>query len=249
MTGLNWAHVGPSILATFLASAVECVEALTVVLAVGATRGWRDALLGMAAALGILTLMVVALGATLTRIPLDVIQLAVGALLLLFGLRWLRKAILRAGGVIPLRDEAAAYLRETAKLRAAGTHAGLDRVGFGTAFQIVMLEGIEVVFIVIGIGAGGTGLMWPASLGALAALLVVAVIGTAVHRPLARVPENSLKFAVGVLAAAFGSFWMGEGGGIDWPGADWSILLLVVGYGAAALVAVRLCQRPATVAA
>lgn len=245
MTGIAWAHAGPSIVAAFLASMVEFVEALTVVLAVGSVRGWRDTLFGTAAALGVLLLIVVVLGSALTRIPLDAIQLVVGAALLLFGLRWLRKAILRAAGVIPLHDETAAFANETAAMRGQAAARGWDRVAFGAAFQITMLEGIEVVFIVIAIGAGGVGLLLPASIGALVALLFVMALGLVVHRPLARVPENSLKFVVGVLLAAFGSFWVGEGVGITWPGADWSILALIAGYLAVALATVSLCRARA----
>ena len=247
MASIGWAHSGPSILAAVLASLVEFVEALTVVLAIGSVRGWRDALLGTAVALGVMLALIVALGGALTRIPLDDIQVVVGALLLLFGLRWLRKAILRLAGIIPLHDEAAAYGKEVAAMRAQGARAAAwDRVAFAGAFQITMLEGAEVVFIVIAIGAGGTGLLLPASFGALAALLVVAALGLAIHRPLASVPENTLKFAVGVLLSAFGTFWFGEGVGIVWPGADWSILALVAGFLVAALLAVPLCRKRVT---
>lgn len=246
MIGIGWAHGGPSVVAAFLASLVEFVEALTVVLAIGSVRGWRDALLGTVTALAVMLVLVVALGGLLTRVPLDALQLVVGALLLLFGLRWLRKAILRSAGVIPLHDETAAYGKEVDAMRRHGGHVGgWDRIAFAGAFQITMLEGTEVVFIVIAIGAGGTGLLLPASLGALAALLVVAVLGLAVHRPLANVPENTLKFVVGVLLSAFGSFWFGEGIGIAWPGADWSILVLVAAFLAAALLAVPLCRTRA----
>jgi uncharacterized membrane protein len=216
MSGIVWAHAGPSVLAAFLASLVEFVEALTVILAVGSVRGWRHALLGTAAALGVLVLLVAMLGTALTRIPLETIQLAVGTLLLLFGLRWLRKAILRSAGVIPLHDETEAFAKQAASMRGQAAAGGWDRVAFGTAFQITMLEGTEVVFIVIAIGAGGAGLLLPASLGALAALLVVAALGLLIHRPLANVPENSLKFVVGVLLSAFGTFWAGEGAGVAW---------------------------------
>ncbi len=212
MTGIAWIHAGPSMLAAFLASMVEFVEALTVVLAVGSVRGWRDTLSGSAAAVGVLLLITAVLGTALTRIPLDAIRLVVGALLL-FGLRWLRKAILRAAGVIPLHDEPAAFAKQTEAMRGHGMADGLDRIAFGAAFQITMLEGTEVVFIVIAVGAGGAGLLLPASLGALAALLVVAALGLAIHRPLARIPENTLKFVVGVLLSAFGTFWMGGGPG------------------------------------
>jgi uncharacterized membrane protein len=249
MTAFNigWAHAGPTILVAFLASLVEFVEALTVVLAVGSVRGWRGAIGGAAAGLAVLLAIIAALGSTLTRIPLDAIQLVVGTLLLLFGLRWLRKAVLRSAGVIPLHDEAAAFAKETEAMRriGGGGGGGWDRVAFAASFQITMLEGAEVVFIVIAIGAGGAGLLLPASLGALAALLLVIALGLLVHRPLANVPENGLKFVVGVLLSAFGTFWVGEGVGIKWPGADWSILGLIAGFLAAAVIAIPLCRRGA----
>ncbi len=233
-------HGFPSLLAAFLASLVEFVEALTVVLAVSATRGWRSALGGTAAALAVLAALVLAFGPALARIPIAVVQLVVGVLLLLFGLRWLRKAILRAAGRIPLRDEAAAYARSTASLRATGgVTDGWDRIGVATAFQIVMLEGVEVVFIVVALGAAG-GLLLPAAIGALAALVVVLLLGVALHAPLSRVPENGLKFAVGCLLCGFGTFWTGEALGVAWPGADWSILALVAGFLAAALALVAI---------
>lgn len=231
-------------LAAFLASLVECVEALTVVLAVGAVRGWRSALAGSASGLLVLLLLVVALGRALTHIPLRQLQLVVGALLLLFGMRWLRKAVLRAAGVLALHDEAAIYERETGALRRpAGVAHAWDKLAFATAFKITMLEGLEVVFIVLAIGAGRPDLLWPASLGALAALLVVTALGIAVHRPLARVPENTLKFLVGVLLSAFGAFWAGEGMGYAWPGGDWSLLGLVGGFLAVSLSCVPWCRR------
>jgi Ca2+/H+ antiporter, TMEM165/GDT1 family len=239
---LDWTHAGPSLVAAFLASLVEFVEALTVVLAVGVVRGWRPALLGTGFGLAVLFLLVLLLGPALARIPLDIVQLAVGTLLLLFGLRWLRKAILRAAGVIPLHDEAQAFAAETALLR-QGAAAGIawDWVAIATAFKIVMLEGIEVVFIVIAIGAAG-GLLLPASAGAVAALLVVVLLGVVLHRPLASIPENALKFVVGVLLSAFGTFWVGEGIGAAWPEADWSILALIAGFLAVSLTMVPLCR-------
>ena len=237
-----WAHAGPSVIAAFLASLVEFVEALTVILAVGSVRGWRGALSGAAGALIILMALIGVLGAALTRVPLRILQLVVGTLLLLFGLRWLRKAVLRSAGVIPLRDEAAAFAKEAEVMRRLAGGGGWDRVAFGAAFQITMLEGTEVVFIVIAIGAGGTGLLLPASLGALAALLVVMLFGFLIHRPLANVPENALKFVVGVLLSGFGSFWVGEGAGVAWPAADWSILGLIAGFLVVASVTVPLCR-------
>lgn len=241
---VDWAHAWPTALAAFLASIVEFVEALTVVLAVGAVRGWRPALIGTGAAVAALLLIVVLFGPLLTRIPLEDVQLFVGGLLLLFGLRWLKKAILRAAGVIPLHDEAAVYAKETASLRADhGARDRLDTVALTTAFKITMLEGLEVVFIVIAVGAGGVGFLVPASLGALAALLVVVLLGLVLHRPLAMVPENQMKFAVGVLLAAFGTFWVGEGIGLDWPGADWSIPGLTASFLLLAVAAVHLCRH------
>ena len=238
-----WTQTAPTVLAAFLASMVEFVEALTVILAVAATRGWRPAVAGGAAALALLLALVGVLGTALTRVPLDLIQLLVGALLLMFGLRWLRKAILRAAGVVPLHDETAAYAKETALLRGQGRTSGWDHVGFTAAFNITMLEGAEVVFIVIAIGAGGSGLLLPASFGALAALLVVVALGLLLHRPLAQIPENALKFAVGVLLSGFGTFWLGEGIGLAWPGGDWIIFLLCAGYLATALAAIPLARK------
>jgi uncharacterized membrane protein len=164
--------------------------------------------------------------------------------LLLFGMRWLRKAILRAAGIIALHDETAAYASETEDLRRIGpVGTGWDKVAFAASFKIAMLEGIEVVFIVIAIGAGGVGLLVPASLGALAALGLVILLGVAVHRPLATIPENTLKFVVGVLLSAFGTFWVGEGMGVRWPGEDGAILGLIAGFFMIACIAIPLCRR------
>ena len=232
---LMWSHAAPSILAAFLASLVEFVEALTIVLAVGIVRGWRPALLGAAAGAALLTVLVLALGPLLGQIRIEILQLVVGVLLLLFGMRWLRKAILRAAGIIPLHDEEAAFASETAALRAAGPVRSLmaDPVAVLTTFKAVVLEGVEVVFIVIAVGATGD-LLLPASLGAAAAGVLVICLGVVLHKPLARVPENALKFVVGVMISAFGIFWVGEGLGLKWPGNDLSIagmavILLVVG--------------------
>jgi uncharacterized membrane protein len=240
----EWTSLAPTVLASFMASMVEFVEALTIVLAVGIVRGWRSALLGTGAALAVLVALVLLLGPALARIPLPVVQLVVGTLLLMFGLRWLRKAVLRAAGVLALHDEAKAFAEETEALRRLGqAGAGaIDKVAFATSFKIVMLEGIEVVFIVIAIGAGGPLLM-PASVGALLALAVVVVLGLFVHKPLAQVPENALKFGVGVLLSAFGTFWVGEGIGLEWPGSDWAVLALVAVFLGIGLALVPLCRR------
>lgn len=243
---VNWVHAWPTALAAFLASLVEFVEALTVILAVGSVRGWRDALGGAAAALAVLLAMILMFGPALTRIPLAVVQLVVGALLLLFGLRWLRKAILRSAGVIALHDEDAAFAKQTETMgKAAKTARGFDGVAFGASFKITMLEGVEVVFIVIAVGAGGPGLLVPASLGALAALVLVALLGLVLHRPLSRTPENTLKFVVGVLLSGFGAFWIGEGVGVAWPGEDWAILGLTAGFLLVGLAAVPFCRAQA----
>lgn len=245
---INWTHVGPTAVAAFLASLVEFVEALTVVLAVGVVRGWRGALMGSGAALLALLGISATVGQALAHIPLDAVQLAVGALLLLFGMRWLRKAILRAAGVIALHDEAAIYSQQSQALnQLGGIGARWDKVAFATAFKITMLEGIEVVFIVIALAAGGVGFLLPASVGALAALIVVVALGIAVHRPLSRIPENMLKFLVGVLLSAFGTFWVGEGLDFAWPGKDWSILGLIAGFLIAAVIAVPACRTRAPI--
>jgi uncharacterized membrane protein len=241
----NLALVWPAVTAAFLASLVEAVEALTIVLAVAIVRGWRPAGLGALAGLVVLALIVVALGPLLDLVPLRLLQFVIGVLLLLFGMRWLRKAILRAAGVIPLHDEAAAFATETAELRehARRNEARLDWIGGLTTFKAVLLEGLEVVFIVIALGAG-RGMLVPASIGAVAACLAVAAVGLIVHRPLARVPENTLKFAVGIMLSAFGVFWTGEGLGVAWPGADFAIVIFAAIFLAVGVGAVALARRP-----
>lgn len=221
---MTWTMAAPALSAAFLASLVEVVEAFTIVLAVGTVRGWRPALIGTGCALAVLALLVLLLGSALTRVPLQALQLTIGILLLMFGLRWLRKAILRAAGFIALHDEEAAFIKETGALQAgdAGTAGHHDWIAGLTAFKAVMLEGIEVVFIVLAVGAG-RGLLWPASLGALAACALVLALGLVLRKPLASVPENTLKFAVGVMISAFGIYWTGEGLGVDWPGGDFAI--------------------------
>ena len=249
--GLSVSHIGTTVAASFLASLVEFVEALTVVLAVGSVRGWKSALGGAGTALALLAAIVVALGPALTRIPLRAVQIVVGVMLLLFGMRWLRKAILRAAGLIPLHDEAAIFARSTAAMRGGVRAKGSwDRVALAATFNITMLEGTEVVFIVVAFGAGGTGLLLPSAAGALLALLTVIALGIALHRPLARVPENTLKFAVGVLLAAFGTFWLTEGAGLKWPGPagaepDVAIPFLVATYFCVALCLVPVCRARA----
>lgn len=244
--GIDWAHAGPTVLAAFLASLVEFVEALTIVLAVGAVRGWRGALGGTGLALLVLLAIVLVLGPSFTRIPRDLVQIGIGTLILLFGMRWLRKAVLRSAGVIPLHDEDAAYAKQAAAMRGlGGVGQGWDRVAVRTAFNITMIEGIEVVFIVVAMGAAGDGLLLPASLGALAALLLVVALGLVLHRPVSTIPENTLKFTVGVLLCSFGTFWVGEGMGLAWPGEDWSLLGLLAGFLAVAAAAAALCRARA----
>ncbi|WP_342360134.1 hypothetical protein [Terrarubrum flagellatum] len=241
----SWATAAPAVSAAFFASLVEVVEAFTIVLAVGTVQGWRPALQGTAAGLALLAIIVIALGPMLDDIPLQALQLVIGVLLLLFGLRWLRKAILRAAGIVPLHDEMKAFAKEASQLQDAITRADahLDWLAGLAAFKAVVLEGLEVVFIVIAVGAG-RDLLWPASLGALAACALVLAIGLIVHRPLARVPENLLKFGVGVMLSAFGLFWTGEGLGVDWPGADLSILGFAVLFLLVGLAGVEMARRP-----
>jgi Ca2+/H+ antiporter, TMEM165/GDT1 family len=236
--------IAPAITAAFLASLVEAVEALTIVLAVASVRGWRPAGLGALAGLVLLVVLVTVLGPLLELVPLQLLQLTIGILLLLFGMRWLRKAVLRSAGIIPLHDEAKAFATETAELReqARRDETRLDWLAGLASFKAVLLEGLEVVFIVIAVGSG-RGLLVPASVGALAACLLVAGAGLLVHRPLARVPENTLKFVVGVLLCAFGVFWIGEGSGIAWPGEDLSIVGLAALFLAAALMMVAIARR------
>jgi len=217
------------VLAAFLASAVEAVEALTVVLAVGVTRGWRSPLIGAAAATLALAAVIAIFGPALALIPLNLLRVVVGTLLLIFGLQWLRKAILRASGYKALRDEAALYEREIAEARVAGTamRAGMDWHAFTLAFKGVFLEGLEVAFIVLTFGTT-QGSIPLAALGAGLALALVAIVGAIVHRPLSRVPENTMKFSVGLMLSTFGIFWSGEGAGVEWPGQDLAILGILV---------------------
>jgi Ca2+/H+ antiporter, TMEM165/GDT1 family len=241
-------HAWSTIASAFLASSVEAVEALTVVLAVGVVRGWRSALLGTMAALALLAAMVAIFGPALGSVPLALLQLVVGTLLLLFGIRWLRKAMLRWAGVIDLHDEGAIYRQQVHALSGdstsplPGSRTMWDAIAIVTAFKAVTLEGLEVIVIVIALGAVH-GLLVPASLGALAACLLVVAAGLALRRPLARVPENSLKFAVGILMTAFGLFWFGEGVGLQWPYADAAILGLMAILAIASWLGIRIARR------
>ncbi len=238
---MTWTAAAPAVSAAFLGSLVEAVEALTIFggrhcsrLASGRawSARWPCAARPHRAV------------ARLDLVPLHLLQLAMRVVLLLFGMRWLRKAILRSAGVIPLHDEAMAFAAETAELReqARRHEARLDWLAALASFKAVLLEGLEVVFIVIAVSAG-RGLLVPASAGALAACLLVAGAGFVVHRPLARVPENALKFAVGVMLSAFGMFWTGEGLGVAWPGADLAIVAFAALFLAVALAAVVLARR------
>ncbi len=243
------------VLASFLACAVEMVEALTIVLAVGVTRGWRSALIGVGTATVALAVVVVALGPLLTLIPIDALRLVIGALLLVFGLQWLRKAILRASGHKALRDEAALYQRELADARGAGreVRAGMDWYAFTLCFKGVFLEGLEVAFIVLTFGSS-QGSIPLAATGAIIGLVLVGVVGVAIHAPLSRVPENAMKFAVGVMLTTFGIFWTVEGAGIAWPGADVAILgilafVLLAAFGNVALLRGRRAESDTPVVA
>jgi len=228
----------------FLASAVEFVEALTIVLAAGLARGWRSSLTGVAAATVVLAVVVAALGPALTVVPLSALRLVVGSLLLVFGLQWLRKAILRASGFKELHDEDAIFARELEEARGVEhvERAGLDWYGFTLAFKGVLLEGLEVAFIVLTFGST-QGSIPLAALGAGVALVLVAGVGVGVRAPLSRMPENSMKFAVGVMLTTFGIFWATEGAGAGWPGEDASLLGVLVFVCALSALLVRMLQR------
>jgi len=232
------------VLSAFLASTVEMVEALTIVLAAGLARGWRSALAGLGAATLALAVAVAALGPALTVIPLSGLRLVVGGLLLVFGLQWLRKAILRASGFKALHDEDAIFARELAEAETAARveRAGVDWYGFTLSFKGVLLEGLEVVFIVLTFGSA-QGSIPLAAAGAAGAVVLVAGVGIAVRAPLARVPENAMKFAVGVLLTTFGIFWSAEGAGAHWPGSDAALLGVLAFVVAASLLLVRVLQR------
>jgi uncharacterized membrane protein len=228
-------------LAAFLASAVEMVEALTIVLAVGVTRGWRSTFLGVGAAVLALGALIAALGPSISSIPIHDLQLVVGALLLVFGLQWLRKAILRASGYKALHDEEAIYAAEQEEARRAGAdvRAGVDWYSFTLSFKGVFLEGLEVAFIVLTFGSARAHGIPLAAAAAATALVIVVAVGAVVHAPLSRVPENSLKFGVGLLLTTFGTFWATEGAGASWPVEDASLVVLLAFYTGASTLAVR----------
>lgn len=231
-------------LAVFGACAVEMVEALTIVLAAGLTRGWRSALEGAAVAVICLAVVVAALGPSLIHyVPLDVLRTVVGGLLLVLGLQWLRKALLRASGFVAKKDEDVIYHREVERLsKVPRTNSGRDAVGFAISFKGVLLEGTEVVMIVLTLGLS-SGHLAVASLAALAAVIVVGAVGVAVSRQLREVPENTMKLGVGLMLVSFGTFWGGEGVGVHWPGADLSLLWLLAGYVALSWVATRILNH------
>jgi uncharacterized membrane protein len=229
--------------AVFLSSAVEMVEALTIVVAAGVSRGWRSALEGVGAAILVLAVLVAALGpALVSLVPLNALRIVIGAVLLVFGLQWLRKAVLRATGYKDKHDEDAIFARHVEEMSASAPGSGRDAVGFTVAFKGVFLEGLEVVIIVLTLGTTDRDLPL-AALAAAAAVLVVGVIGALVAKQLAGVPENAMKMMVGLMLVSFGSFWSGEGLGVHWPGSDLAIPVLVAVYGATAFVLVRSLDR------
>ncbi len=239
---MSGAELGLAV-SVFLACAVEAVEALTIVLAVGATRSWSSALSGVGAAGLVLCAAVAALGPALTALPIDVLRLLVGGLLLTFGLQWLRKAILRAAGLKALKheDEEFEAQRRAAQTAARGG-ARIDGYSFALSFKGVLLEGLEVVFIVLTFGANQhrIGL---AAIAAAAAVILVALAGVAARAPLTRVPENAMKFAVGVMLTAFGTFWGAEGAGASWPGSDAALLAIVPAVALLSLAFVAALRR------
>ena len=244
-------------LPSFVASVVEWVEAFTIVLAVGNTRGWRSPIWGVVGGLTTLAAIVVVFGTPLVVYEAQINQtfhIAIGILLLLFGMRWLRKAILRFAGIVAEHDEALIYQREVAELRAQGiTVNRWDNIGFWISYKAVLVEGLEVAFIVIALGATGGAALRAAMAGALAAFVVVLLAGLALHKPLAFVPENFMKFVVGCMLTTFGIFWGSEGLLVEWPAADATILFILAGVVLVSMVAVRmlsvLAPRPAEVAA
>ncbi|HEY1458179.1 MAG TPA: hypothetical protein VGF15_06640 [Solirubrobacteraceae bacterium] len=239
---MSGAEIGLAV-SVFLACAVEAVEALTIVLAVGSTRSWSSAFSGVGAASLALTVIVIGLGPALTSLPIDALRVLVGGLLLIFGLQWLRKAILRAAGLKAQHDELQTFNEEIEAARAAGRpQPGFDGYSFTIAFKGVLLEGLEVAFIVLTFGANQHNVGLAGVAAGLAVLAVVAA-GFAARAPLARVPENTMKFAVGVMLSSFGMFWGAEGAGASWPGSDAALLVIIPGVLLAALAMARMLQR------
>jgi uncharacterized membrane protein len=231
------------VVSVFIACAVEAVEALTIVLAVGATRSWRSAMIGVGVALVALAAVTAALGPALTALPINVLRGVVGGLLLVFGLQWLRKAILRASGLKARHDEGAAFTEETELARDAGTvDASFDGYSFLVSFKGSFLEGLEVVFIALTFGSNQKNVPL-AAVAALAAVLVVVAAGFALRAPLARVPENTLKFVVGVMLTSFGVFWGAEGVHARWPGGDTALLVIIPATALFAIGTVALLRR------
>jgi uncharacterized membrane protein len=236
---------GALFVAVFLACCVEAVEATTIVLAAGTARDWRSAMTGMSAALVLLVVLVAALGPAVSALPLRELRLVVGALLLIFGLQWVRKAILRASGHKALHDEDKIYRTQLAAAEEAkGRRFGSvpDWYGFTLSFKGVLLEGLEVVFIALTFGGNAHNIPL-AGLAAVCAIVVVAAVGVAVKAPLARVPENTLKFIVGIMLTAFGTFWGAEGAGAHWPGSDAALLVLIPAIAVFAVGLVALLRR------
>ena len=238
MTGQLFSVVLPA----FIASLVEFVEALTIVLAVGATRGWASALTGTVAGVAVLGALIAIFGPALAYAPLSALQVVLGALLVFFGLRWLRKASLRYAGAIPMGNEEHRFASTTQQLGRGPAGGSLDGAGFWTAFNGVVIEGLEIVFVVIAVGSS-TNAMTLASLGAGAAGLIVVALALMLRQPLARVPENTLKFVLGVMLSSLGTLWLGEGMGVAWPGDDLSAFGIGAAYLAASAIGIALVRQ------
>lgn len=233
--------------AVFLASAVEMIEALTIVLAVGHVRGWRSAFRGVAVALFALAALVGAFGPALVHVPLDALRLIVGSILLIFGMQWLRKAIMRSSGLKAKHDEDAIYRATVAELEAQGETIKHDQVAFVVAFKGVFLEGLEIVITVLTLGTSAHRLGLAVIVAAIAVVLV-GIVGVVVAKQLSNVPENAMKMTVGVMLVSYGTFWTGEGLHVRWPGGDTTLLALVVLYAFVAFVLVKVTSISASAA-
>jgi len=215
----SWA----TLTATFLAAAVEVIEMVLIVVGVGAVRGWRSTLIGAGAGLVLLAGIIVAVGSALTGLPIDTLRLFIGALLLIFGLQWLRKGIRRVAA-----NGFAGSGEEQVEAREEGA-GGIDWTSFVLAFKGVSLEGLEIAFIVVSFGAT-SGHLTTAVIGAAAAIVILGVAGAAAHRWVQRIPRSALQLVVGTMLGSFGTFWAAEGAGVSWPGSDLSILWLLALY-------------------